>query len=131
MFGDSAPKKEPEVVKPPPPQPQQNKDINSWFGQGPAQKPDLQPTKSPVIQKKEMNFDFESAWKAEQNVKQTPPMPRVQPVIPPSQPRNPMMHNAQRAQEPQRIQVPQPMNQPPPPKDQKKKATFNNLFGLK
>lgn len=65
MFGDSAPKKEPEVMKPPPPQPQQNKDINSWFGQGPAQKPDLQPTKSPVIQKKEMNFDFESAWKAE------------------------------------------------------------------
>lgn len=66
MFGDSAPKKEPEIVKPlPPSQPQQNKDINTWFGPSPSQKVDIQPTKSPVIQKKEMNFDFESAWKAE------------------------------------------------------------------
>jgi len=51
----------------PPPQPVQNKDpsINALFGPGPSQRNDIQPNKSPMIQKKEMNFDFESAWKAE------------------------------------------------------------------
>lgn len=128
MFGDTGAKKEPEVVKQVPPPPAQNKDINNLFGTGPIQKTEFPPTKSPAIQKKEMNFDFESAWKAEQSSKTTPPLPRVQPVVSPNQPKNPMM-NIQRPQEPQRIEVPQPMV---PPKDaQKKKATFNNLFGLK
>jgi hypothetical protein len=62
MFGGDAPKKEPEVVKQPTPPPAQSKDsnINTLFGTGPVPVPrtDVQPVKSPVIPKKEMNFNF-------------------------------------------------------------------------
>lgn len=54
MFGEPVPKKEPEIIRQVPNQPQQNKDqnINALFGPGPVQKNDIQPTKSPIIQKK-------------------------------------------------------------------------------
>lgn len=63
MFGDSGPKKEPEVVKPPqqPPQPPVNKEtnINALFGTGPVVKNDSQNAiKSPTPARKEMNFNF-------------------------------------------------------------------------
>ena len=67
MFGDSVPKKEPEVMKQtPPPPPKQDTNINALFGTGPIQKTESQTAvKSPVVPKKEMNFNFEDAWKAE------------------------------------------------------------------
>ena len=66
MFGDSAPKKEPEIVRPqqPPQPPAKETNINALFGTGPIQK-DSQNIRSPVQPKKEMNFNFEDAWKAE------------------------------------------------------------------
>jgi hypothetical protein len=80
-----------------------------------------------------MNFDFEGAWKAEET------KPVQTKVLPPQQPqvKNPMMNPVKPTDVPQ--PVVQPPVQPPakvdpkgePPKNpEKKKATFNNLFGI-
>lgn len=101
MFGEVAKKDEPK------PQPPAIKDanINALFGTGPVQKPDVPNTKSPVAPKKDLNFNFEDAWRAEgpsSSSSPNVPPPKVQPVqpIPSVQSKNPMMNNVPKPPEP-------------------------------
>lgn len=74
-----------------------------------------------------MNFNFEDAWKAEET---KPVQPKVLPVQQP-QPKNPMMNNTiPKPPEPMPVQPKVEPKVEPKQDPQKKKATFNNLFGI-
>lgn len=124
MFGQNVndKKKEEPVVKPPTTvnkdkaadlfgTPSPNMTKNNAVGEGQIRSPN-------GTNKRNTNFNFEDAWKAENKPasqqQQFPPVNQPKQTINPPKPPEPVKNN-----------------DPPKGEDNKKRATFNNLFGLK